>query len=166
LKAHVGWVGPEVFIPPLASVNVFERFSFQFDKKVIDLAHENGSRVWVHSHGKMRSVLPRMADMGVDVLNPIEPPPMGDVTIEEAFELNGGRMTLEGNIETHDLMTMPTGQLVEKIEHVLAAGQRMGRLILSPSSGYDEAPEPTELLLKNLRAYIVEGTRIADGFLR
>lgn len=162
-RGNVGWVGPEVFIPPLASMNVFERYVFQPDKPLADLLHENGSRIWVHSHGKMKNVLARLADLGIDVLNPIEPPPMGDVSIEEAFTINQNRMTLEGNIETHDIMTLNTKQLVENIEHVLVTGHRIGRLILSPSSGYDEAPEPTELMLNNLRAFILEGVRIAEG---
>ena len=161
LCAHIGWVGPELFIPPLTSMDTFERLVFSFDKKLINLAHENSSSCWVHCHGKMRAVLPRMADMGVDVLNPIEPPPMGDLTIEEAFMLNKDRMTLEGNIETHDLMTLPTRELTEKIEHVLKTGHRMGRLILSPSSGYDEEPVPSKLLIENLRAFILKGVEIA-----
>jgi hypothetical protein len=52
----------------------------------------------------MRPVIRRFVDMGVDVLNPIEPPPMGDICMAEAFARVDDRMGLEGGVETHDLI--------------------------------------------------------------
>jgi len=161
LKPIFAWVGPELCIPPLMSPKDFEDFVFRFDKPLIDLIHENGGYAWVHSHGKMAQLLERFMEMGVDVLNPIEPPPIGDVTLAEAFDLVGERMGLEGNIETHDLMTVTQERICELVHKAIDAG-RGRRFILCPSSGYMEWPNPEQRLIENLITFVQEGVRYAE----
>ncbi len=161
VRGVFGWVGPELCIPPLMSPAHFERYVSAFDKPLIGLIHEGGGHAWVHSHGKMGPVLERFMEMGVDVLNPIEPPPMGDVTLPEAFARVGERMALEGNIETHDMMSLTVAELGPKIHAAIQAG-RGRRFILCPSSGYQENPEPSPREIENWLFYINEGVRCAE----
>jgi len=156
INTIMGWTGPEVCIPPLMSLDDFEDFVFAIDKPVIDLVHENGGRFWVHSHGKMSGIIDRFAEMGVDVLNPIEPPPMGDITLEDAFCKVGDRMGLEGNIEVDELMLSSNERIKYLVRNALDIGRRYGRFILCLSSGYMETPEPSDILIENLATYIVE----------
>lgn len=162
-QAVFGWVGPELCIPPLMSPTAFDRYVTAFDQPLIETVRNAGGRIWVHCHGKMRPVLKRFASMGVDVLNPIEPPPMGDVTMAEAFELVGDGMGLEGGVETHDLMTATQARIHEMVHAVLDAG-RGRRLILCPSSGYTESVTPSEHEIANWHYFINEGVRYADSF--
>jgi len=156
------WAGPELCIPPLMSPAAFEKYVFAMDKPLIDLIHEAGGYVWVHCHGKMKPVLRRFMDMGVDVLNPIEPPPMGDLTMSEAFDVVGDRMGLEGNIETHDFMVASNEELLKKIHETLEAG-RGRRLILCPSSGYMENVNPSLREITNWLLYVNEAVRYAEA---
>jgi len=165
IRGVFGYVGPELCIPPLVSPQTFERFVFDIDKPLSDLIHDGGGRVWMHCHGRMHSVIERFADEGIDVLNPVEPPPMGDVTMVEAFELVGDRMGLEGNIETHDIITATKEQLRAKIYETLSAGKGR-RMILCPCSGYNENPEPTAREIENWLFYIEEGVRVAQEMAR
>jgi hypothetical protein len=162
IRGVFGWVGPELCIPPLMSPAAFERYVFALDAPLIELIHAAGGRIWVHCHGRMGPVLERFADMGIDVLNPLEPPPMGDVTMAEAFARVGARMGLEGNIETHDLMTAAPDVLRARIHATLEAG-RGRRLILCPSSGYMENVEPTPAEIDNWMLFIEEGVRYAES---
>jgi hypothetical protein len=162
LRPVFGWVGPELCIPPLMSFDDFETYVFDIDASLIDQIHGSGALAWVHSHGRMCGLLERFMAMGVDVLNPIEPPPMGDVTLPEAFATVGDGMALEGNIETHDLMTASPEALREKLHAALTAG-RDHRFILCPSSGYMEDPEPTERFIQNLLLYVNEGVSLAQS---
>lgn len=161
-QAVFGWVGPELCIPPLMSPTAFDRYVTALDQPLIETVHNAGGKIWVHCHGKMRPVLERFASMGVDVLNPIEPPPMGDVTMAEAFALVGNRMGLEGGVETHDLMTAPQARIHEMMHAVLDAG-RGRRLILCPSSGYTESVTPTDAEIRNWLYFIDEGVRYAES---
>ena len=161
LKPVFGWVGPELCIPPLMSPNDFHEFVFQFDKPLVDLIHERGGYVWVHCHGKMGPVLERFVEMEVDVLNPIEPPPMGDITLTEAFARVGDKMGLEGNIEVNELMTATCERICNLVHNTVEAG--MGRrFILCPSSKYMEWPYPDERLIENLMTFIREGILSAE----
>lgn len=160
LKPVFAWVGPELCIPPLMSPADFEEFVFRFDKPLCDLIHERGGYVWVHCHGKMGPVLERFVAMGVDALNPIEPPPMGDVTLAQAFGRVGDRMALEGNIETHDLMMAAPERVRALVREAMEAG-RGRRFILCPSSGFMEVPIPEDRFIGNLLAYVEEGARCA-----
>jgi uroporphyrinogen-III decarboxylase len=128
---------------------------------VIDAVHEGGSHVWVHCHGRMGPVLERFADMGVDVLNPLEPPPMGDVTLRESFDRLDGRMGIEGNIETHDIMRMEPEKFRRLVAETVEAG-RGERFILCPSSGYMENPQPTDRQIQNLLTFVHYGVECAQ----
>jgi uroporphyrinogen-III decarboxylase len=161
LEPAFAWVGPELCIPPLMSPKDFEDFVSRFDKPLIDLIHERGGHAWVHCHGKMGPVLERFVEMGVDVLNPMEPPPMGDLTLEEAFARVGDRMALEGNIETHELMSASKERIRDLVREAIEAGSGR-RFILCPSSGYMECPEPDARLIENLLTFIEEGVRCAE----
>lgn len=162
VRGVFGWVGPELCIPPLMSPAHFDRYVTALDKPLIDLIRNAGSHVWVHCHGRMTPVLERFVAMGVDVLNPIEPPPMGDMTLDQAFAKVGQRMGLEGNIETHDVMMGTPEVLRPKIAAALAAG-RGRRFILCPCSGYDENVEPKPHEISNWRFFLEEGLRQAES---
>ena len=54
----------------------------------------------MHCHGSLQLVFQGFLEAGVDVLHPVEPPPMGDLPAAKAKELAGGRLTIEGNIQT------------------------------------------------------------------
>jgi hypothetical protein len=45
------YVGPEVCIPPLASLTDFDDFVVRYDEPFHDLIHDAGGMVWVHCHG-------------------------------------------------------------------------------------------------------------------
>ncbi len=161
IRGVFGWVGPEVCIPPLMSPGAFEKYVFDIDKPLADLVHNGGGRVWVHCHGKMKGFLRRFAEMGADVLNPVEPPPMGDVALDEAFDIVGGSMALEGNIESHDVIMGSREDLGEKLRAAVEAGAGR-RFILCPCSGYAENAEPSENEIENWLFFIEEGLRLAE----
>lgn len=162
VRGVFGWVGPELCIPPLMSPGHFDRYVAALDRPVVEAIHAGDGKVWVHCHGRMGSMLERFVALGVDVLNPVEPPPMGDISLAEAFARVGDRMGLEGNLESHDLMIGTPAVFGPKLAAALAAG-RGRRFILCPCSGYDENPEPSAQEIANWRFYLEEGLRLAEG---
>ena len=152
-----GWVGPELWIPPLMAPRDFEEFVFPFDKTLCDDIHEAGGHVWVHCHGKVADFIGRYIDMGVDVLNPLEPPPNGDIHLSDTLSRFGRRIGLEGNIEIQDILQADPDTLRTRIEDCVREGARGGRFILCPSAGYMEYPFPTERYLSNLQLYLTHG---------
>jgi len=161
VRGVFAWIGPEVCIPPLMSPGAFRKYVVDVDKPLIDLIHDGGGRVSVHCHGGMRAVIQGFLDMRVDVLHPIEPPPMGDITLPEAFDILGDRMAVEGNIQTHDIIVGTRDALRETIHAALDAG-RGHRHILCPCSGFVDNPDPPPNEVENWLLYIREGVRYAE----
>ena len=56
----------------LISPRIFERFYRTPLQRGIDLAHEYGLLVFHHDDGDCRPLLPRLVEMGINILNPIQ----------------------------------------------------------------------------------------------
>ena len=57
---------------PIVSPDVFRTFYRDHTKRAIDLAHGYGIKVFHHDDGDCRAFLPDLAEMGIEVLNPIQ----------------------------------------------------------------------------------------------
>lgn len=136
LKAGLGpcfWFGgSEQATPPMMGLKMYDEFVVRYDAPLFDLVHQYGGLVHVHCHGKVRGILDRLLDMGADMLDPVEPPPDGDVTMQEARQLTEGRITLMGNIEVRELEFASVSRIRELVRTAISgAGDRM---ILYPSA--------------------------------
>ncbi len=133
-----GWVGPEICLPPLLSPKDFSDFAAEYDRRLINLIHEAGGLVWVHSHGKMKPVIEKFVEMGVDCLNPVEPPPLGDITLKEAKTIAGKKMCLDGNIQPQEFLELTREQMRTRVHEAIRDGGKGGGFILSPCSSMIE----------------------------
>jgi uroporphyrinogen-III decarboxylase len=95
--------------------------------------------------------------MGVDILNPLEPPKNGDIDLEAAIAKYQNRIGWEGNIEIQEILQASPERLKELIEKCVDAGSKSGRFILCPSAGYMEYPFPDERYISNLLLYLEYG---------
>lgn len=163
IRAPFAWVGPELFIPPLMSPRDFDDFVLKYDRPLCSLIHNGGGYVWVHCHGKTACLIDRYIDMGVDVLNPLEPPKNGDVILRDVVKKYGGRIGLEGNIEIQDILLADRDELRALIDGCVDAGRTSGRFILCPSAGYQEYPRPTGKYIDNLMFYLNYGYEKITG---
>jgi hypothetical protein len=151
------YVGPEVCIPPSQSVTDFEDFVVQYDKQWIGLIHDFGGNVWCHSHGSMKAVLEGFIAAGNDVLQPLEPPPWGDIELADIKRQAAGRIALEGNLEKHEMYTSSTDEIRERVrQSILDAGEG-GGFVLCPSAGLQEWPTCDDQTVANFLAYIEAG---------
>ena len=89
------------------------------------------------------------------MLNPIEPPPMGDVSLREAFSIVKGRMALEGNIEIGDIMTATTDEIRYLVDRALDECEN--RFVLGLTTGFMEVPEPSSQMIENELLYLRYG---------
>lgn len=156
------WVGPELYLPPLMGPKDFNEFVHDMDKPIGDLIHNAGGYVWVHSHGKVAQFIDSFIDMGVDVLNPLEPPKNGDIHMEEIIAKYGNRIGWEGNIEIQEILLSSKERIRDLIDECVEAGNKSGRFILCPSAGHMEYPEPTEKYIENLLFYLQYGLEAVE----
>jgi len=132
----------------------FDDFIIRHDKLLCDDIHNAGGYVWVHCHGKVASFIERFITMGVDILNPLEPSPNGDINLEAFIGRFSNQIGWEGNIEIQDILQAEPDHLKELIQACVEAGNRSGRFILCPSAGFMEYPFPTRQYIDNLLLYL------------
>lgn len=152
--------GPEYASPPYLPPRLFREYVCRYVTPMIEAIHRHGGYARIHSHGKLKAILDDIAAMGADALDPIEPPPQGDVELAYVRERYGKDMVLFGNLEVSDIENLSTKRFSEKVKRALAEGTMgSGRgFVLMPSA----CPYGRELSPLTLRNYgkIVE---IAEG---
>lgn len=157
VKGPYQWVGPELFIPPLMTPSDFDDFIYRYDKPLCDEIHNAGGYVWVHCHGKVANFIERYIDMGVNILNPLEPPKNGDIELEKIIYKFNNRIGWEGNIEIQELIQSQPARIKHLIHSCVEAGKKSGRFILCPSAGFMEYPFPSKQYIDNLMLYLNYG---------
>jgi uroporphyrinogen decarboxylase len=87
---------------------VFEKVFVPRLKKFYDLAHEFGAKVMMHSCGDTHEIIPTFIDMGLDVLDAMQPEPVG-MNPERLKKEYYGKLAFCGLISTQE--TLPKGTI-------------------------------------------------------
>ena len=94
------WMGgSEHCGPGVVHPRFFRRMITPYDRRIVDLIHEHGGIVNYHTHGKLHDILDEIAEIGVDVMSPIETGLRGDVTLADVKARVGDRICLKGNLD-------------------------------------------------------------------
>lgn len=128
--------GPEYASPPYLPPYLFKEYVTAYVKPMVDIIHKYGGYARVHSHGRLKDILDMILETGCMGLDPIEPPPQGDVELEYVRRKYGRDLVLFGNLEASDLENLPTPRFEEKIMKALregTAGEGRG-FVLMPSA--------------------------------
>jgi uroporphyrinogen decarboxylase len=118
---------------PMFPPDVFDRFFRPRLKRFYDLAHEFGAKAMMHSCGNTRKLMPRFIEMGLDILDAMQPEPPG-MNPEEIKAEFGDRLTFCGLISTQN--TLPFGTEAEcraEARHRIEIVGKNGGYIFSPA---------------------------------
>jgi hypothetical protein len=140
--------GPEYASEPYLPPRLFDEYVVRYVAPMIRDIHAHGGYARVHCHGRLKNILGMIASMGADALDPIEPPPQGDVALREVRQLYGRQLVLFGNLEIADIEMLPTAQFSELVKHALdegTAGEGRGFVLLPSASPYGRTLTPVTL---------------------
>ncbi len=133
-------VGPEYGTPPYLPVEAFRMFVADYDRRIIELIHEYGGYVRLHSHGRVRDLLPVFIEMGADGTDPVEAPPGGDVELAEAKRIVGNALALFGNIQLRDLEYLEPDEIERVVVKCMDAAKAGGGYAIMPTASPISAP--------------------------
>jgi len=128
--------GPEYASPPYLPPVLFNEYVVCYDKPMVSAIHKQGGFARLHSHGKLKNILDLIVATGCMGLDPIEPPPQGDVELKYVRDNYGRDLVLFGNLEICDIENLPTSEFAKKVTQTLTegtAGQGKG-FVLMPSA--------------------------------
>lgn len=105
--------------------------------------------VYYHSDGNMEEVIPDMIEIGVDILNPIQPESMD---VERIYTKYAHRIALHGTISIQQ--TLPHGTLADvrnEVRRRIALSDERGGMIIAPAN-HTQNDTPLENILEVYRA--------------
>jgi uroporphyrinogen decarboxylase len=129
----------------LFSNEMWRTYFAQHTKDLVDLAHRHGAFFMQHSCGAIRNIIPELIEVGVDIIDPIQPGVGMDP--EGLYRDFGGKICFHGGIDTQHLL--PKGnpaQVKAEVRRYIDALHHQGGYILYPSQAF-ESDVPVENIL-------------------
>ncbi len=153
--------GPEYAAEPFLPPRLFREYVVRYTQPIVRTIKEHGGFARIHCHGRLQAILDDIIAMGADALDPIEPPPQGDVPLKYVRHRYGEQLVLFGNIEVSAIELLEPAQFRKVVEKSLTEGtQGPGRgFVLMPSS----APNGRHISSRTLKNYETM-VRLAETF--
>lgn len=128
--------GPEFATEPYLPPQLFNEYVVTYTGPMIEAIHRSGGFTRIHIHGRIRNILDSVMRMGADAIDPIEPPPQGDVELAFVRAEYGRDLVLFGNLEMADVENAEPDAFERIVRKTLADGtQGKGRgFVLMPSA--------------------------------
>ena len=146
---------------PMFDPVVFDRFFRPRLQRFYDLGHAFGCKVMMHSCGSTRRLMPRFIEMGLDVLDAVQPEPAG-MNPDEVKREFGDKLAFCGMISTQH--TLPHGTEAEcraEARHRIDVIGKGGGYIFSPA----HCIQP-DTPIENVLAIYEEALGLTEGALR
>jgi len=128
--------GPEYAAEPYLPPHLFAEYVVRYTGPMVEVIQKHGGFARIHCHGRIGAVLDYIVEMGAAAIDPVEPPPQGDVELANVRRDYGDELVLFGNIEYADIENTGPRQfeiVVEKSLHDGTNGPGRG-FVLMPSS--------------------------------
>ncbi len=128
--------GPEYATEPYLPPNLFKEYVVRYTGPMVEAIQEHGGFARIHCHGRIKAVLDYIVEMGAAAIDPIEPPPYGDVELEYVRREYGKELVLLGNLEMADIENSEPDDFEKVVEKALidgTSGEGKG-FVLMPSS--------------------------------
>jgi uroporphyrinogen decarboxylase len=139
----------------VSSPKIFREFNLPVVKEVAKICREYDIPCHLHVCGKSRAIVDMVADTDLNVMEPLERPPSGDINLAEVKTKYGRKLCLKGNIHTIETMLHGTEKTVEQeVKRCIRDAGEGGGYVLSTG---DQVPHMTPE--KNFIALIKSGRK-------
>lgn len=131
---------------PLISIPMFREFVAPYLREMVACIHRLGGKVLFHSCGLIRPLIPDLIQVGIDVLDPIQPvgPAMSPEHLKAEF---GNRLCFHGGIDMQHLLPHGTAADVRaEVRRYCDVLGRHGGYILGPAHLFQPDVPPENIL--------------------
>lgn len=132
-------VGPEYAAEPYLPPRLFKEYVADYCKPMVESIKKHGGFARIHCHGRIKNILPLMAEIGIDGIDPIEPIPQGDVNLADVRREYGKQMVLFGNLEITDIENLEPSEFEKVVAKSLQDGtccEGRGFVLMPSASPY------------------------------
>ncbi|PIQ09379.1 MAG: hypothetical protein COW71_06775 [Ignavibacteriales bacterium CG18_big_fil_WC_8_21_14_2_50_31_20] len=114
------------------SPNDYKKFVLPFESQIALAVRQKGVHIYTHTCGAIGDRLETMFDSGISGIECLDPPPLGNVMLENAKERIGKMGFIKGNIDSvNTLLNGSDDDIVRDVQDIINIGTRDGGFILS-----------------------------------
>ena len=116
--AGMGFISPEFY----------SEFVLPFEREIITAIRNLGKHVYIHTCGSINDRLELMYESGASGLECLDPVPVGNVDLEDAFRRIGDRMFIKGNIDSVNTLLAGDDEKVRNdVSKIIETGTTKGK---------------------------------------
>ena len=117
-----------------------------YEARIAAAVKAEGAAVYTHTCGAIGDRLDLLCGAGVTGIECLDPPPLGDVDINEAVEMLRDKIFIKGNVDpVNTLLRGDSRKIDEDIGRILAAAENMKGFILSSACSVAPPTPPDNL---------------------
>ena len=117
-----------------------------YEARIAEAVKAEGAAVYTHTCGAIGDRLDLLCGAGVTGIECLDPPPLGDVDINEAVEALRGKIFIKGNVDpVNTLLRGDQEKIREDISNILHAAKNMEGFILSSACSIAPPTPPDNL---------------------
>ena len=142
------------------SPDLYRRYALPWLKKATEIARSHGVFTGVHMCGRSQAALPILSESGIDLIEPLEADPGGDVNLAEVKRQYGDVFILKGNVNTFQTLAKgsPEDVTAEAAKIIADAGEGSGLILATGDQVSVDTPEENFVaLLETPRRHGVYG---------
>jgi len=139
---------------PMISPEHFKTFINQYNRQIVERAHQKGLKVVRHSDGNLWPILDILLETGYDGINPLEP--QAGMQMKKVKAYCGNQICLLGNIDCVELLPRGSKKQVEQaVIQTIEEGAPGGGLIICSSNSLHPGvnPENCITMFETVRKY-------------
>lgn len=123
------------------STEFYGEFVLPYEKNIVKEIRKSGKHAYLHTCGSIGDRLELMRESGISGLECLDPPPVGNVDLEDAFNRVGDDLFIKGNIDSVNTLLLGDDEKVRTdVGRILDIGMKKGKgFILSTACSI--APE-------------------------
>ena len=130
------------------SREAYGEFVLPYESEIAQAVRARGVHIYTHTCGAVSDRLEMMFDAGVSGIECLDPPPLGDVQLDDAKRRTKGRGFIKGNIDSvNTLLYGEPGEILADARHRLEVGKEGGGFILSTACSVAPRVDRSKLLL-------------------
>jgi uroporphyrinogen decarboxylase len=136
----------------------YDEFILPFEKKYIDFIQANGTPAMYHNCGQIMNLVESYKQLGVKIVEPFSPYPLGDADLAKAKEIVNGEYVMVGGVDQVNVLQKGSVDDVKRVtEETIKIGKLGGKFILQSADFLEYGTE-----IENLEAYVQTARQHAD----
>jgi uroporphyrinogen-III decarboxylase len=128
------------------SLDAYKSFVMPSVTKIAKAITNAGGFSYIHTCGYIDDRLELLAQSETDGIECMDPPPLGNVSLENAKKRVGDKIFLKGNLDSVNLLMQSSDDVVEKVvAETIAMGKKNGAFILSSACSVSAMVNPDRI---------------------